>query len=139
MDLKKTSLVANALAVPGVGTPVWTNTFLWGFAKNFSVEVQCATSTTPAIKIELELSFQQLTVSGATNYNQGATSIYYVIPDAFPPIFADIVDTNFHIKGVYPPFAIHGRYKITGLTGNPNDTTVTIYNMIQELGRSYGA
>lgn len=137
MEIGKTSLICNSLAVNGV-TTVWTNTFKIGFSKNFSIEAVCATSTTPAIKVQLEVSYLQLKGVGA-NQIQGASSIYYVVPDAFPDVFSDIVDTNYHVRGIYPPFAIHARYKISGLVGNPADTTITIYNMLQELGRTYGA
>ena len=138
MDLKGASLVCNAVAINGAAT-VYSNSFKMGHIKNLTAMALAGTATTPAIKVQLEVSWQLLSVGGATNYNEGASSIYYVVPDAFPDVFSDIVDKTYHAKGVYPPYAVYGRYKITGLSGNPSDAVITIYNMIQELGRTYGA
>lgn len=137
MDLKHGALLANVLPVAGA-TTVWTNTFKMAHAKNFAVEVVCATSTSPSIRIQLECSIQLLSFGGGTNFNQEATSIYYVVPENFGDIFTNIVDTNYHYKGYQPPYSIHGRFKITGLSGNPSDTTITIWNIMQDLGRTFG-
>lgn len=136
MNLGKSSLIANALAVNGV-TTVWTNTYRMGPSSNFSVQVKCATSGAPSIRIQLEGSFYDPS-SNTQIFTQGQSSVLYVVPDAMPDIISNIVDTNYHIKGFTPPFVVYGRYKITGLSGNPSDTTVTIYNMAQELARTLG-
>lgn len=137
MDLKKTSTICTNLAVPGA-TTVWTLNFNMGYSKNFTCFAQCATATSPMIKVQLEVSF--VTASNPNFvFTQNLSSPYYVVPDAYPDIFSNIVDTNFHAKGFQPPYAYIGRYKITGLTGNPSDATITIYNMFQEAGRTYGA
>ncbi len=138
MDLKQGSLVCNALAVASQST-VRSNSFKIGHIKNLTAEIKCFTNSSPAIRVQLECSFQVLSTGGLTNFNEGASSIYYVVPDAFPDVFSDIVDTNYHIKGITPPYAVYARYLFTGLSGNPADTTITLYNMVQELGRSYGA
>ncbi len=138
MDLKSASLVCSAVAIASQGT-VYSNSFKVGHIKQLSFEAICATSGTPAVRVQLEMSFQALTVGGLTNLNEGASSIYYVVPEGMADVFSDIVDKNYHIKGIYPPYAVYARYKITGLSGNPADTTITIYNMVQELGRTYGA
>lgn len=130
MNIPKISSLCTNLAVASTGV-VWTNAFKWGFASNFSIWIKCATNTSPAIKVELEESWILPVTEGASDSN-------WVVPDAYPPIFSDIVDTNAHIKGITPVFGKYARYKITGLAGNPSDATVTIKNSIQELGRSYG-
>lgn len=133
MDLKSASLVCNAVAVASQAT-IYSNSFKIGHIKNLTAMAKCATGTTPAVRVQLEVSWKQLTSS-----EEGSSNTNYVVPDAFPDVFSDIVDSTYHAKGVYPPYAIYARYKITGLSGNPSDTTITIYNMIQELGRTYGA
>lgn len=131
MNIAKVSKICSGLAVAS-GAVVYTESFKWGFASNFAIQIKCATSTAPAIKVQLEESY-------TTPVTQGVADSNYVVPDAYPDIFSDIVDTNSHIKSIVPVFGKYARYKITGLAGNPSDTTVTIYNSIQELGRSYGA
>lgn len=137
MDLQKVSLLAIALAVPSQST-VYTHAFRMGMSKNFSVQIQCATSTSPSVRMQLEASFYNPSENSKT-FTEGSASALYVVPDAFADIFSNIVDTNYHIKGYQPPFVSYGRFKLTGLAGNAADTTITIYNLVQELSRTNGA
>lgn len=130
MKMTMTQLVANALAVNGA-TTVWTNSFKIGNIDNMTVMAKCATATSPAIQIQIEISYKLPSTEGSSDSN-------WVIPDAYPDIFSDIVDTTQHAKIFNPPYAKYARYKINGLPGNAADTTVTIYNMIQEMGRTFG-
>lgn len=137
MDLGKGSLLANALAVPSQ-TTVWTNVFRMGMSKNFSIFYQCLTATSPSVRIQLEGSFQD-PANPKFSFTQGASSVYYVVPDAFADIASNVVDQNWHLKGYQPPYIMYARFKLTGLAANPADTTITIYNLVQELSRTFGA
>lgn len=130
MNIPKVSRISSLLLVASQAT-VYTESFKWGFGSNFAIQIKCATGSTPAIRVQLEESYTVPATQGASDTN-------YVVPDGYPDIFSDIVDTNYHIKAIVPVFGKYARYKITGLAGNPSDATVTIYNSIQELGRSYG-
>lgn len=137
MYIPMRQLVCSSFLVNGI-TTVWTNNFRMGFGVNFGIQIQCTSA--PAIRVQLEHSYLDLTdgTLGTTN-QQGLTNSAYVVPDAFPDVFSDIVDTNWHIKSVFPVPAYWCRYKISGLSGNASDTTITIYNTIQEPSKSYGA
>lgn len=138
MYIAKRHLICSALAVPSQ-TTVWTNNFRFGFAVSFGIQFQCANSTTPNVKIQLEHSYLDLSDGNQGNTNQQQlTNSAYVIPDGFPDVVSNVVDNNWHIVGILPVMAYHCRYKIIGQAGNPADTTITIYNTIQEPGRSYG-
>lgn len=130
MNIAKVSSIATNLAVASQGT-VYTNSFKWGFASNFSIWFKCATASSPSIRVQLEESYTEPSTQGSADTN-------WAVPDGFPDVESNIVDTNAHIKGVTPVYGKYARYKITGLSGNPSDTTITIKNSIQELGRSYG-
>lgn len=133
MYIGKTIQTANALAVAGVTSGVWTTTFNSGFSTAFGIWIKCSSSSTVAVRVVLEESWISLTLA-----QQNLTNSNYVVPDAFPDIFADIVDTNAHVKALFPVPMRHARYKLIGLAGNSSDTTVTIYTFLQEPGRSYG-
>ncbi len=124
---------AVALAVASQSSGVWTYTFRTSNLANLGVWVKCAGSS-PVIKIVLEESYLDL-----TDAQQTLTNTSYVVPDAFPDVFSNISDTNPHIVSITPVPMKHLRYKITGLTGNGANTTVTIYTFEQEQPRGYAS
>lgn len=133
MYIIKVAKIASALAVPSQ-TTVWTSSFNLEGINSAGVWLQANSVSlgTIALRVVLEESW-------TTPVTQGATDSAYVVPDAFPDVWSDIVDANPHIKQLLPVCMAHGRYKIIGLPGNSSDVTVTMYNNLQELGRSYGA
>ena len=120
------------VAVSGV-TTVWSNPFKLMAATTFGCAVLCQ-GTTPQIQVQLEESFVDLKLGG---YTINGSSIYYVVPDAFPDIFSQISDNNWHIPAepVTPIPMYHGRFKVNGLSGNSSDVTVAIVLFRQEPGR----
>jgi len=126
------SVVANAGAVAGV-TTVWSNPFKMMAATTYGCAVLCQGSN-PQIQIQLEESMFDLKLNG---YGLNATNSLYVIPDAYPDVFSQISDNNWHLppEPLTPIPAYHGRFKINGLTGNGSGVTVAIGLFIQEPGR----
>lgn len=119
------------MAVNGA-TTVWSNNFRLSNSRSFGCMVVC--TGTPQIQIQLEESWLSL---GRNGYPQGATNIFYVVPDAYPDIFSQITDTNWHVPAqpVTPIPMKYARFKINGLIGNGSNTTVAIGFFRQESGR----
>lgn len=134
MYIIKVARIANALAVPSQTAGVWTSSFNLEGINSAGVWLQAnsPSSGTIAIRVVFEESWN-------TPTTQGIADPTYVVPDAFPDVWSDINDSNPHIKQLLPVCMSHGRYKLIGLPGNAADVTVTMYNNLQELGRSYGA
>jgi len=134
------SVVTNKGVAPVVtgtllnGTPntIWSNTFRLGNSSSFGAIIVC--TGTPVVQVQLEESCFDRGLNGIT---EGAASIYYVVPDAFPDIFPQINDTYFHISSepVTPIPMTFGRFKVNGLAGNGSNTTVAIGLFRQEPGR----
>lgn len=133
MSTARNIFSANALAVSGISNGVWTRTFNTSNLANLGIWVQCA-GDSPQIRIVLEESWIAL-----TDAQQALTNTNYVVPEAFPDVFSDIVDTNPHITSITPVPMKHCRYKILGLAGNSTNTTVTIYTFEQEQPRGYAS
>lgn len=119
-------------AVNGV-TTVWSNNFRLSSSTSFGCMAICSGSS-PQIQIQLEESFYNFGLNGVA---QNASNSFYVVPDAFPDIFPQISDTNWHLPSqpVTPIPMTYGRFKIIGLSGNGSDTKVTIILFRQEPGR----
>ena len=140
LDWVAGSVVANAgvapvvtgVAVSGV-TTVWSNAFKMMASRNFGCAVLCQGSN-PVIQIQLEESLFDLKLNG---YPLNATNTLYVVPDAYPDIFSQINDNNWHFPAqpITPIPAYHGRFKINGLSGNGSGVTVAIGLFRQESGR----
>lgn len=114
-------------------TTVWSNPFKLMASTAFGCMVLCQGST-PQIQIQLEESFYDLKLNGISNTAQ---SNLYVIPDAFPDIFPQISDNNWHLPSqpIAPIPMYHGRFRINGLAGNGSGVTVFIALFRQEPGR----
>ena len=133
---------ATGLNVPGIDTftgvlvngvtTVWSNPFKLMASRSFGCAVVC--TGTPVIQIQLEESFLDLKLGG---YSLNGSSIYYVIPDAYPDVFSQINDTNWHLPSepLTPIPMVQGRFKVNGLAGNGTTTTVAIVLFRQESGR----
>lgn len=118
--------VCDSLAVPST-TTVYSNSFLMRWVENFGIWVQAlSASSTPNIKIELEESFRAPTT-------EGSSDTAYVVPDGAAEIYSALADENAHVKSLTPVPQQYGRYKITGLAGNPSDTLLTLINFQQEM------
>lgn len=116
----------NVIPVAGEVT-VYTMSFPLGLASFFGIWCRgLSTTGTPNLKIELEQSYKLPTKEGS------AETTSYVEPDGFDDVFSAINDEFAHIKTITPVPMTYGRYKITGLTGNPADTTIQIENFLQE-------
>jgi hypothetical protein len=125
-DVLKYDGSTNIIPVAGEVT-VYTRSFKMSFATFFGIWVKSlSTAGTPNIKVELEESYTTPTTEGS------AETDLYVEPDGFDDIFSEINDALAHIKTISPVPMTYGRYKITGLTGNPADTVVYIKNFLQE-------
>lgn len=121
-----TSDESKSIAIAGEVT-VYTKSFPLAFGTFFGIWVRATSDTgTPNVKIELEESYALPTTEGS------AGTTLWVEPDGFDDIFSAINDELAHVKTIAPVPMNYGRYKITGLTGNPADTVVTILNFIQE-------
>lgn len=106
---------------------VYTRSFPMFLAQFFGIWVKATSGTgTPNVKIELEEGWSEPTTEGS------AETALFVEPDGFDDIFNPINDQLAHIKTIAPVPMAYGRYKITGLTGNPADTTLSIKNFMQE-------
>lgn len=117
---------SNVIAV-NAETTVYTRAFPLHKATYFGVHALFTSATgTPNIKVELEESWTLPTTEGS------AETTSYVEPDGFSDIFSAINDEVAHIATITPVPMAYGRYKITGLTGNPADCVGTIYNFLQE-------
>jgi len=114
-------VIASTAVVYTHSFPMFSGSFFGVWAKMTSV------IGTPNIKVELEESWSLPTAEGS------AETTLWVEPDGFDDIFAAIADELAHIKTIAPVPMTYGRYKITGLSGNPADTIATIYNFIQEV------
>lgn len=114
-------------------TSIWSNPFKLGNATSFGCAVVC-TGSSPVVQIQLEESFYNLALNGQS---LNASSNFYVVPDAFPDIFPQISDTNWHLPSepVTPIPMQYGRFKVNGLSGNGTNTTVLIYLFRQEPAR----
>jgi len=112
--------VAGEVTVYTRSFPLFKATFFGLFAKATSV------TGTPNLKIELEESWDEPTTEGS------AETTLWVEPDGFDDILNPINDQLAHIKTIAPVPMTYGRYKITGLTGNPDDTTLSMKNFLQE-------
>jgi len=115
-------------SIPVAGeVTVYTRAFPLNLAQFFGIWVKALSATsTPNVKIELEEGPTTPTTEGS------AETTLFVEPDGFDDIFSQINDEIAHIKTIAPVPMSYGRYKITGLTGNPADTVLTIKNFIQE-------
>jgi hypothetical protein len=124
--------VFTGVAVAGT-TTVWSNPFKLMAGTSFGCMVLCQGSG-PLIQIQLEESFYDLKLNGQSL--TGSSSLY-VVPDAFPDIFSQISDNNWHLPAepVTPIPMYHGRFKIIGLPGNGAGVTVFIALFRQEPGR----
>lgn len=108
------------------GATIYTRAFDMGMATFFGIFVKATSTTgTPDIKVEL----QEGPILPVT---EGSVDDYWTEPDGFSDIFDQINDELAHIKTISPVPAKYGRYKITGINANPADTTVEIYNFMQE-------
>lgn len=107
---------------------VYTKSFMLRWATYFGVWLKAdSTLGTPNLMIELEESYIPPTTEGS------AETGLWVEPDGFANVFDAVADKLAHIKTITPVPMMYGRYKITGLTGNPSDTTITIENFFQEM------
>jgi len=140
LDWVAGSVVANAGVAPVVtglavngATTVWSNPFKLMASTTFGCAVLCQGSS-PQIQIQLEESPFDLKLNG---YALNATNTLYVIPDAYPDIFSQISDNNWHIPAepLTPIPMVYGRFKINGLSGNGSGVTVAIALFRQEPGR----
>lgn len=108
-------------------TTIYTRSFPMNKASFFGIWIRAlSTLGTPNIKVELEEGPTVPTTEGS------AETTLYVEPDGMDDIFSAINDELAHIDVITPVPMAFGRYKITGLTGNPADTVVYINNFIQE-------
>lgn len=113
------------IAVASTGT-VYTKAFPLHLATFFGIWIKATSASgTPNVKVELEQSYTLPATEGSSDGN-------YIEPDGFDDIFSSINDEIAHIKTVTPVPMSYGRYKITGISTNPADTTVEIYNFLQE-------
>lgn len=118
--------VCNAVVVASQGT-VYSYSFLMKFAESFGVWLQ-ATSVvgTPSIRIQLEESAYPPATEQSADTN-------YVVPDGQADVYSNLNDEVVHVKAFSPQPAKYGRYKITGLSGNPADSILTVVNFHQEM------
>lgn len=117
--------VCDSLAVASTAT-VYSNSFPMRWIEYFGVWLQATSASgTPVLKIQLEESYTVPATEGSSDAN-------YVIGDGVADIYSNLNDEIAHIKTVSPVPQQYGRYKITGLTGNPADTVITVINFQQE-------
>lgn len=107
------------IEVSGVGDIAWTRTF--EFKGNPSSEYAAeftfnSVSGDPKVRIELEVSNAKLSED-----EQYLVNTAYVIARRDTPI-GDVTDELRNYFGYNPVPAKYGRYKLTGITGNPSDT-----------------
>lgn len=124
--------IYTGVALNGV-TTIWSNPFRQGCATSFGCMVLCQGSN-PVVQVQLEESFYDL---GLNSASKNSSNTNYIIPDAFPDIFPQISDTNWHlpVEPLTPIPMTFGRFKINGLSGNGANTTVVIVLFRQEPGR----
>jgi len=116
--VSKTNVKAIAVDEEAV---VYTRAFDLSKGSFFGIWVLCGSTGTPNVKIELELA-----PTKPTEAQEGvaATSLFAIKESDV--IFDAINDKVAHVDTVSPVPMTWGRYKITGLSGNPADTTVTL-------------
>ncbi len=118
--------ICDSLAVASQGV-VYSNSFLMRWVENFGIWVQATSvSSTPALKIELQESYTPPATEGSADLN-------YVVGDGVADVYTNLADELAHVKSLNPVPMQYGRYKITGLAGNPADTLLTLINFQQEM------
>ena len=104
---------------------VYTKSFPLFNGEYFGVWISIASATGAAdVKVELEESWKEPTIEGSAE-----TSLYQVTDEVSAQIN---VEETANIIKVEPYPMAWGRYKITGISSNPEDTIMTAYNFIQE-------
>lgn len=113
------------IAVSGTAT-MYTKSFQFGNGEYFGVGyIATSSASTPTIKIELEESW-------TTPATQGSSDTNYVEPENFSDIETTLTTETYHIKSLSPVVAPYGRFKLTGNSGNPGDTTLKLKLFKQE-------
>lgn len=130
-EVLKSDGSTNTIPIAGEVT-IYTRSFSLNLGSFFGVWALASSATgTPNLKIELEESYARPTTEGS------AELTLWNVPEvdgvSYEPIFSAINDkTTAHISTITPVPMTFGRYKITGLTANPADATIKIYNFVQE-------
>ena len=115
----------DSIAIAGVVT-VYTHSFPLFSANYFGLWILPSSVTgTANLKIELEESWTEPTTEGSSDAN-------WVEPEGFDDVFSAVNDDLAHVKTIAPVPMSFGRYKITGLAGNPADALISMYNFLQE-------
>lgn len=122
----------NAIAVASQGV-VYTKAQKVGAAGAFGLSVLLASTGTPNVKIEMQVSDNATAALEGIADSVGAT---WCIQEGGSPIWTALADKVLHKITVNPTPCQYIRLKITGNSGNPADTTI-VAKMItqQQLGR----
>lgn len=110
------------IASTGVAYSIsWKQGFQHGC--EYGLEIQLEATGTPNVQVDLELSNE-----GADDTQTANTD--YVVADGDTAIIT-VNDSLVHIKGFNPTPAGHARLKLTGLSGNPADTSIVRARIIR--------
>ncbi len=104
---------------------IYTKSFKLSFADYFAISYIASSTGTPALKIELEQSFQEPTTEGSSDAN-------WVEPENMADIETALATKTMHHKSLAPVTLAYARFKITGGASNPSDTTIAIKVSQQE-------
>lgn len=118
----------NVAAIPVAGeVVVYTRSFDMRKGGYFGIWVLGNATTNPNIKVELELAPDK-----PTEDQEGVAAPTLFAIKASDVIFAAITDKVAHIDTLSPVPMCYGRYKLTGLSGNPADATLQLKNFQQD-------
>lgn len=122
----------NGIAIASQST-VYTKAQKIGAGQAFGLSVLLSSTTTPNLKIELQVSDNATPALEGINDSVGGT---WCIQEGGSPIFTALADKVLHKITINPTPCQYVRLKITGNSSNPSDTT-GIFKLIsqQQLGR----
>lgn len=114
------------MAVPGEVT-YYTRAVNVSKGYAFGIKFKALSATgTPTLKLEIEESDVLPTTEGSADTN-------FVVPDSASDLISNLNDEVWHVR-VFPLVPMtYARLKITGLSGNPADTTLEARAFIQSI------
>ena len=113
----------NANPIPVASTGVkYTQSINVEYSQFFSLSYKLASAGTPDVQIDMEES-----VDGNPPVTEGASSANFIVPASIASIVADEVTKTWKMVTLSPITSRWIRFKLTGKSSNPADTTLDGY------------
>lgn len=118
--------LGTAIAVAGVGAIVYTTSQEIRFGQEFGLFIKFASAGTPNVQIDVQESTDAASP-------ESTADLRYVIPNGVAAL-GIVNDKLAHIYGIPLRPMKFMRFVLTGLAGNPSDTTAEVVLFVQEPG-----